>query len=156
MREDWEWAWHYEWGTSFMKWHSRGGYDITGVDAASPAWELSGADQDSSSYRVSYDWTYGGTPTTYDSVGDSNWDATYTNVVWSKDYDAHPYPLSGREHFHVHDVWQTVSNGEQTNDSYDGDVEITFNGTHLVPVVVDGRFTFTLDLDTGDVVEPGM
>lgn len=67
--------------------------------------------------------------------------------------EQHPYPASGSASWAIdaHRAAQTA-NGSVTDD-YEVAVTVTFNGTRYVPMVVNGSWNYTLDLETG-VVTP--
>jgi hypothetical protein len=78
--------------------------------------------------------------------------ATWTNVRWLKPVATYPWPLGGTV------VWNIQADRLRSNDVADVEVHlsalvtVTFNGTRFVPVVVNGTWTYTLDLLTGTVV----
>lgn len=74
-------------------------------------------------------------------------------VTRTKPLESHPYPASGSASWAVdgHRAAQTA-NGSYADD-YEVSVVVTFNGTRYVPLVVDERCQYLLDLDTG-VVTP--
>jgi len=74
-------------------------------------------------------------------------------VTRDKPLTENPYPASGSASWSVdgHRAAQTP-NGSFSDD-YEVTVSVTFNGTRYVPLVVDGRFQYLLDLETG-VVTP--
>jgi hypothetical protein len=142
-----------------MYWSDRGRgfYDLRCIDSASPYCTLNGSSQDTSSYRFNYeadDGSFG-----WGNDGESRWDETSTNVCWSNDYDyetgSNLYPLSGESSYLVYDKWTSrwhdAEVDEVEEDEFSGSARIIYNGTRYVPMIIDGQFTFTLDLDTGDV-----
>jgi len=77
---------------------------------------------------------------TYDVTGD----LTVTNVVIPAPRTDDSWPLSGTitKHFTI-----KVTGGPRDGQTHERTVTVTFNGTRLVPIVVNGE-TFTLDLKT--------
>jgi hypothetical protein len=75
----------------------------------------------------------------------------WMNIRWLKPVSTYPWPLSGTA------TW--VVSADRLRSSDRGDVEahldatatVTFNGTRDVIVVIDGTWTYTLDLLTGAV-----
>ena len=78
---------------------------------------------------------------------------TLANVVEAKPIDQN-YPGSGTATWDL-DVNRQVqgSGGGSVTEHFVAHVVVTFNGTHLVPLVVNGTQHFLLDLDTGLVTQ---
>lgn len=76
----------------------------------------------------------------------------FHDVVENKPIDSN-HPLSGTATWTL-DVTKSVEgpNGS-ANEHFVATAVVTFNGTHLVPLVINGTWDFTLDLDTGAVTE---
>jgi hypothetical protein len=80
----------------------------------------------------------------------------WNQVRRDKPLEEHPYPASGSASWSVDAsrAWQTPNgSGEE---QYACAVVVTFNGTRYVPMVVNGQYTYTLDLDTGEVTLQGV
>lgn len=76
---------------------------------------------------------------------------TVTNVVVEIPRITNPWPLSGTISKHL--VIKVIG-GPNDGKTFDRTVTITFNGTQLVPIQVNGK-TFTFDLKTRKIVSNG-
>jgi len=78
---------------------------------------------------------------------------TLANVVEAKPI-AQNYPASGNGTWDL-DVNRQIegAGGGSISEHFTAHVVVTFNGTHLVPLVVNGTHHFLLDLDTGLVTQ---
>ncbi len=77
------------------------------------------------------------------------------NVIRNKPYDAHPYPASGAVNWSV-DLDRSITSGSGSQSvHWIANATVTFDGTHLARLVVNGTHVFLLDLDTGDVTPVG-
>jgi hypothetical protein len=67
---------------------------------------------------------------------------------------AQNYPASGNGTWDL-DVNRQIegAGGGSISEHFTAHVVVTFNGTHLVPLVVNGTHHFLLDLDTGLVTQ---
>jgi hypothetical protein len=141
-------AWEYRWNWSSPEWytrgHSKGAFDVTGLMPSSEVMTWNGSEQNSSEYR----WVL--PPQEY--WGHGIWAVAYQDLVWSKDYLA-PYPLGGRVSMQMDESWTIREGASDDTQAYREDVMVTFNGTRYAELVVDGRFRFRLDLETGEVEE---
>jgi len=77
---------------------------------------------------------------------------TLADVVEAKPVDQH-YPASGTGTWDLDVDRQIESYGSSISEHFVAHVVVTFNGTHLVPLVVNGTHHFMLDLDTGQVTQ---
>src|SRR5262249_34304575 len=75
---------------------------------------------------------------------------TLANVVEAKPVDQN-YPASGNGTWDLDVNRHVEANGGSLDEHFVAHVVATFNGTHLVPLVVNGTHHFLLDLDTGQV-----
>jgi len=74
-----------------------------------------------------------------------------TDVRQSKDEINFPYPLSGTARWEVA-IDARVEDAEGTRTAhYDATVLVTFNGTRFPTIEVDEHYTYTVDLDTGEI-----
>jgi len=73
-----------------------------------------------------------------------------TNVVETKPVADH-YPSSGTGTWAIDVTRHLSAGGGSLVEHYTATVVVTFNGTHLVPLVVNDTWHYTLDLDTGHV-----
>lgn len=148
--QDWIW---------YLAGAGHGSYELGGIDDASAVTTLNGAAVDSSTYHYrfflsegAYDW---------DCAGQSNWSENHQNVRWRNNYayddTSAVYPLDGVSTYAVHDRWTSHwhdANGiADESEDVSGTVRIAYNGTRYVPVTVDDRYEFTLDLDTGEILD---
>ncbi|MBK6734058.1 MAG: hypothetical protein IPG61_08185 [bacterium] len=163
MRTSWEfrWSWDLDFGDDYYSHgHCRGIYDLSGIGATATRYVLNGSADDSSSYRFSYEEPSGAYG--WHDEGVANWHETNTDVRWSKDYDYEAgtglYPLSGESSFAMYDQWTSSWHDSEgrgnESETFSGTLRITYNGTRYVPVIVDGQYTFTLDLDSGEILDP--
>jgi hypothetical protein len=119
-----------------------GAYDILGVDAQATALTTNGSQADTLHYTVQ--GQNGSIAVVSLCVG------TLSNVIESKPVASH-YPASGSGNWNL-DVARHLETGAGSLDEhYTAVVTAAFNGTHLVPLVVNGAWHFILDLDTGQV-----
>ena len=63
------------------------------------------------------------------------------------------HPASGTGTWDLDVTRQVSSGGGSISEHFVAHVVVTFNGTHLVPLVVNGTYHFMLDLDTGQVTQ---
>jgi len=77
---------------------------------------------------------------------------TLADVVEAKPVDQH-YPASGTGTWDLDVDRQIESYGSSISEHFVAHVVVTFNGTHRVPLVVNGTHHFLLDLDTGQVTQ---
>lgn len=61
------------------------------------------------------------------------------------------YPLSGSIRWTLFVDLHVVANSGSADHTLRGSALVTFNGTRFVPLVLNGRHHYTLDLDTGEV-----
>ena len=74
------------------------------------------------------------------------------NVVEAKPVSQN-HPASGTGTWDLDVTRQVSSGGGSISEHFVAHVVVTFNGTHLVPLVVNGTYHFMLDLDTGQVTQ---
>jgi len=77
---------------------------------------------------------------------------TLANVVETKPISQH-YPASGNGTWDLDVNRQIQAGGGSVSEHFVAHVVVTFNGTHLVPLVVNGTHQYMLDLDTGLVTQ---
>lgn len=119
-----------------------GSYDVLGVDAAATALTTNGTQQDTLHYTVQ------GQSGSVSVV--SLCTGALSNVVESKPVSQH-YPSSGSGTWNLDVTRHFSTGGGALDEHYTPVVTVTFNGTHLVPLVVNNTWHFILDLDTGHV-----
>lgn len=77
---------------------------------------------------------------------------TLRNVIREKPFAQNPYPTSGTVTWSVQ-VDKLATQGSATaEEHWNASAVVTFNGSRYVPLVVNGMWSFTLDLETGVVV----
>lgn len=75
----------------------------------------------------------------------------FAQVRRSKPLEQNPYPSSGTASWWI-DAHRAVQSGQGSQvQDYEAAVVVTYNGTRYVPMVVNGQWHYTLDLDTGAV-----
>jgi hypothetical protein len=72
----------------------------------------------------------------------------YANVVEAKPADGN-YPARGSAAWSLDVTKHVESASGNVDEHFLAAAVVTFNGTHLVPLVVNGLYHYTLDLDTG-------
>lgn len=138
----WDFRWDWAESTWSSRGHAKGAFDVTGLRPSSENMTWNGFAADSSDFR----WQWEGA----EYIGHGIWAEGFENLVWRKDWTA-PYPLGGRITLVMDESW-TMRNGAETNsESFRENVAVTFNGTRYAEMIVDGRYHFRLDLETGDV-----
>ncbi|MEQ1832051.1 MAG: hypothetical protein ABL977_03265 [Candidatus Eisenbacteria bacterium] len=76
----------------------------------------------------------------------------FHDVVETKPIESN-HPLSGSATWSL-DVSKSIEGPDgSANEHFMATAVVTFNGTNLVPLVINGTWHFTLDLDTGEVTE---
>jgi hypothetical protein len=145
-------SWRLRWdytdasGPSFFRWHDAGRYSVTGFRAADAEWGVSGAASDSLQFRF--------VDATDDVSGDSRWAVGEQAVRWSKSADATVYPLGGTESILGDVLVQGNESGQRVDESFHADAVLTYNGTVWAGLLIDGKYRFELNLDTGEVRAP--
>lgn len=78
-------------------------------------------------------------------------DGSLTDVMKLKDESENPYPLSGVARWHVKaDALKTTEEGTKEA-HYEATVTITFNGTRHPSIEVNKTFSYTFDMETGEL-----
>lgn len=75
----------------------------------------------------------------------------WESVVALKDPGVNPYPLSGRLRWRAVADALFQNNGQQVQTHHEVTAWVTFNGTRFPEIVVDGRYSYRVDLVTGSV-----
>jgi subtilisin-like proprotein convertase family protein len=119
-----------------------GSYDVLGVDAQATALTTDGTQSDTLHYTLQG-------PNGSVSVV-SLCTGVLANVVESKPVADH-YPSTGSGNWNLDVTRHFEAGGGSLDQHYSAVVTATFNGSHLVPLVVNGTWHFILDLDTGQV-----
>ena len=119
-----------------------GAYDVLGVDAQATALTTNGTQSDTLHYTVQ------GQSGSVSVV--SLCTGGLSNVVESKPV-AQNYPSSGSGNWNLDVTRHFEAGGGSLDEHYSAVVTAVFNGTHLVPLVVNNTWHFILDLDTGHV-----
>jgi len=123
---------------------SGGVLNVSGIDQATAQLTTNSTRSDTLSWTVS--GPSGSISTLTHSTG------TLANVVEAKPI-AQNYPATGNGTWDL-DVNRHIEGGPASVDEhFTAHVVVTFNGTHLVPLVVNGTNHFLLDLDTGLVTQ---
>ncbi len=86
-----------------------------------------------------------------DVSGHANWQIEVLDLRWAKDWAVQAYPPAGRETIITDQHGAVLANGKRTTEDLSTNLVIAFNGTRWADLTVEGRYHFTLDLDTGDV-----
>jgi hypothetical protein len=124
--------------------HSGGVLDMSGIDQAESQLTTNATRQDTLSAAAS------GPSGTITSLTHST--GTLANVVEAKPV-AQNHPASGTGTWDL-DVNRTAQGAAGSiSEHFVAHVVVTFNGTHLVPLVVNGTHQYLLDLDTGLVTQ---
>jgi hypothetical protein len=122
-----------------------GTFDVLGVDAQSSKLTANGSNVDTLVYTVQEQTG----PVTVTALAAG----ALADVVEMKPV-AGNYPASGTGTWDV-TLTRRVGPGDgPPSERFRGVVVVTFNGTHLVPLVVNGTWRFILDLNTGKVLPP--
>ena len=121
-----------------------GSFDVTGVDAQQTQLTTNGSEADTLAYTVQ--GANGSVSVLALCSG------VFTNVVESKPV-ASNYPASGMAAWLLDVTRHFTSGAGSLDEHYTATVVVTFNGTHLVPLVVNSTYHYTLDLDTGHVTQ---
>jgi hypothetical protein len=124
--------------------HSAGAADLMGVNEAATDVTTNATRNDTLS------WTASNPSGSVSSLTRST--GTLANVVEAKPVDQN-YPASGTGTWDVDVNRQVQGDAGSISDHFVAHVVVTFNGTHLVPLVVNGTHHFLLDLDTGAVTQ---
>jgi hypothetical protein len=122
--------------------HSAGTIDMMGVDQAATQVSTNATRNDTLS------WT--ATGPSGSATGLTHSTGTLANVVEAKPVDQN-YPSSGTGTWDLDVNRQLQGDAGSISEHFVAHVVVTFNGTHLVPLVVNGTHHFLLDLDTGAV-----
>jgi hypothetical protein len=127
--------------------NSGGVMNVSGIDQAASALTTNATRNDTLS------WTATGQNGSISTLTHST--GTLANVVEAKPI-AQNYPASGNGTWDL-DVNRQIegAGGGSISEHFTAHVVVTFNGTHLVPLVVNGTHHFLLDLDTGLVTQVG-
>lgn len=72
----------------------------------------------------------------------------FTDVFELKPVESH-YPMSGTAAWSMDIAKHVASQSGNSDEQFAASAVVTFNGTHLVPLVINNRYHYTLDLDTG-------
>ena len=140
---------------------SRGAGTVTGPNGSAAlqsggALDLSGIDQGAvqlttnSMRNDTLSWTASGQSGTVSTLTHST--GTLANVVEAKPIDQN-YPSSGAGTWDLDVNRHIEAQAGGLDEHFVAHVVVTFNGTHLVPLVVNGTHHFLLDLDTGLVIQ---
>lgn len=121
-----------------------GSFDTRGVEAAQTELTTNGTQADTLSYTLQ------GPSGSITVLGLC--DGVLTNVVETKPVAAH-YPSSGMGTWLIDVTRHFEAGAGSVVEHYTATVVVTFNGTHLVPLVVNNTYHYTLDLDTGHVTQ---
>lgn len=124
--------------------HSAGAMDLMGVNEAATQVTTNATRNDTLS------WTASNPSGSVTSLTRST--GTLADVVEAKPVDQN-YPASGTGTWDVDVNRQVQAAAGSVSDHFVAHVVVTFNGTHLVPLVVNGSHHFLLDLDTGAVTQ---
>lgn len=77
--------------------------------------------------------------------------AAWEDVVALKDKNVNPWPLSGRLVWHGEVDAQFPHEGQQISAHHEVTAWVEFNGTRYPTIVVDGKYSYRTDLETGAV-----
>lgn len=120
-----------------------GTLDVSGISALQDTLTTNAARQDTLAYAVS------------NANGSASFLAhcsgAFENVVEAKPA-ASNHPARGVATWSIDVAKHLQSQNGSVDEHFAATVVVTFNGTHLVPLVVNGTYHFVLDLDTGQVV----
>ena len=121
--------------------------DITGIEPENEALTFNGTADDTLNASFT-------SPSEGDALTDFSWTSavSYVDVVKLKDDSINPYPLSGVLNFAIHAIAAGVSQGNPVTIEYNATAKVTFNGTAFPTVVIDGTYTYQLNLDTGEAI----
>lgn len=119
-----------------------GAFDILGVNEQATALTTNGTQTDT------LHWTLQGPSGSISVV--SLCAGALMDVVESKPV-VQNYPSSGSGRWNLDVTRHFETGGGSLDQHYTAVVTVTFNGTHLVPLVVNDTWRYTLDLDTGQV-----
>ena len=124
---------------------SGGVLDMSGIDQAATQLTTNATRNDTLS------WTASGPSGSISTLTHST--GTLANVIEAKPTNQN-YPASGTGTWDL-DVNRQIagSGGGSYSEHFVAHVVVTFNGTHLVPLVVNGTNHFLLDLNTGQVTQ---
>lgn len=136
---------HGAWSDSTGNAHigSRSTLDLRGVGARWDSTSTNGSRSDTLQYALAAD----SVSASYRSLGS----ASLVNVIRQKPLDANPYPLSGAVNWQLQIDASRVSPTHSEEQHWIATAVVTFDGTHLARLVINGTHVFTLDLDTGEV-----
>ena len=123
---------------------SGGVVDMSGVDQNATQLTTNATRNDTLSWAVS--------GPNGSASGLSHSTGTLANVVEAKPVSQN-HPASGTGTWDLDVNRQVASGGGSVSEHFVAHVVVTFNGTHLVPLVVNGTYHFMLDLDTGQVTQ---
>ena len=124
--------------------HSGGVLDLSGIDQNAAQLTTNATRNDTLSWSVS--------GPNGSASGLSHSTGTLANVVEAKPVSQN-HPASGTGTWDLDVNRQVASGGGSVSEHFVAHVVVTFNGTHLVPLVVNGTYHFMLDLDTGQVTQ---
>lgn len=123
---------------------THGHLDVSGISALQEQLHTNASETDTLSYNFSGD---NGTASVlaYATGG-------FEDIIENKPVGSN-HPLSGTASWTL-DVTKNVSgSGGSVNEHFAATAVVTFNGTNLVPLVINGSWHFTLNLDTGEVTQ---
>jgi len=120
-----------------------GTLDVSGISSLQDTLTTNAARQDTLSYSAS---NANGTASFL-----AHCSGAFQNVVEAKPV-ASNYPARGLATWSLDVAKHLQGPNGSIDEHFAASAVVTFNGTHLVPLVVNGTYHFTLDLDTGQVV----
>jgi hypothetical protein len=145
MTMDWRYAFDYADQGQFLKWNTEGHFEFVGFAGAQPRLVVTANAQELWDWDLAYD--------NVTSKGHFDARSAIDHVAWEKS-GTPIYPVAGTITMLWVGSWSASSPDGNQSESINTSSKVTLNGSRYADLVVDGKYHFQLDLETGGVAGP--